>query len=360
MTSTNDYFTSLTNDIYSNIVPDDVITLASGATNDGSIEFPSEFFNYSVDTFDPTKSTLMMHMSPTSITSSKFFDMEDSSSSYTGGSSSSICSHSGPNTPFSITNFNASILTDSESDLAQIESALTQAFSDNNYIFSNDKSFESIDTSFSNKTPQKDLSIADINIDSLNATISNDLDIESLLLDNTLPFDLPEKIQFKSNVFSDNKVPDVPQNSFDFVSGSPSEEDGAYDGDKPSAAFRKQSESRIALPELYKRMGLGDNHDEARVREQRILNILRREGFQLGEQTWIRDTTEKERKRIIDTILHETHPDYGYSRELIEIVVRRGSYYLMQGRLRRIRRGKKAMENKMRKAAAAAAAASQA
>jgi hypothetical protein len=353
MTSTNDYFTSLTNDIYSSIVPDDVITLASGATTDGSIEFPSEFFNYSVDSFDPTKSTVMMHMSPTSISSSKFFDMEDSSSS---GSSSSISSHSSPSTPLSITNFNTSILTDSESDLAQLESALTQTLCDSNYIFSNDKPFESIDTSFSNKAPQKDLRIVDIDIDSLNGTISKDFDIESLLLDNTLPFDLPDKIQFKNNVFSDNNVLNVPHNSLEPIGSSPNEEDGVYDGDKPSAAFRKQSESRIALPELYKRMGLGDNHDEARVREQRILNILRREGFQLGEQTWIRDTTEKERKRIIDTILHETQPEYGYSRELIEVVVRRGSYYLMQGRLRRIRRGKKAMENKMRKAAAAAAA----
>lgn len=111
--------------------------------------------------------------------------------------------------------------------------------------------------------------------------------------------------------------------------------------------LRKQSESRISLPELYIRMGLGHDHEEARTREQRILGILRAEGFKLGEKTWIRDTTEHERRRIIDTIVAQTVGDYGYQKELIEVIVRRGSYYLMQGRLRRIRRGKKAMENNL-------------
>lgn len=105
--------------------------------------------------------------------------------------------------------------------------------------------------------------------------------------------------------------------------------------------IRKQSESRISLPELYQRMGLGHDHDTARVREQRILGILKKEGFQLGERTWIRDTSEKERRRIIDEIHNQTFAEYQYSKELIEVVVRRGSYYLMQGRLRRIRRGKR-------------------
>lgn len=109
--------------------------------------------------------------------------------------------------------------------------------------------------------------------------------------------------------------------------------------------LRKQSESRLSLPELYIRMGLGHDHEEARIREQRVLGILRAEGFKLGERTWIRDTTENERKRIIDEIYTQTYADYKYSKEMIEVIVRRGSYYLMQGRLRRIRRGKKAMQN---------------
>lgn len=122
--------------------------------------------------------------------------------------------------------------------------------------------------------------------------------------------------------------------------------------------LRKQCESRLSLPELYIRMGLGHNHDEARIREQRVLGILRAEGFKLGERTWIRDTTEYERKRIINKIYTLTYDEYKYSRELIEVIVRRGSYYLMQGRLRRIRRGKQAMLRNSAKAAAAAAAVS--
>lgn len=115
------------------------------------------------------------------------------------------------------------------------------------------------------------------------------------------------------------------------------------DASPTAKPLRKQSESRISLPELYIRMGLGHDHEEARTREQRILNILRSEGFKLGEQTWIRDTTENDRRRIIGEIYEQTYAEYRYSRELIEVIVRRGSYYLMQGRLRRIRRSKKAM-----------------
>lgn len=105
---------------------------------------------------------------------------------------------------------------------------------------------------------------------------------------------------------------------------------------------RKQSESRLSLPLLYNRMGLSNNHELARVREHRVLSLLRSQGFKLGEQTWIRDTKEHERKRIIDYIWNETKEEFNYDKELIEVIVRRGSYYLMQGRLRRIRRGKRA------------------
>lgn len=108
--------------------------------------------------------------------------------------------------------------------------------------------------------------------------------------------------------------------------------------------YRKQSESRLSLPNLYERMGLSHNHQLAREREQRVLGILQREGFNLGERTWIRDTSDAERKRIMDTIWRETYPEFGYGHDLLEVIVRRGSYYLMQGRLRRIRRGKRATE----------------
>lgn len=355
--STNEYLSSLTEDLYSNVVTEDIVTLSTDPTNDDPIEFSSDILDYSIDTFDPSTSTVMMHMSPTPITSSKFHDLDDSSSSYTSASASSVSSHSSPNTPPSTNNFSTTIFNDSENDFAQLESTLTQALSDSNYIFSNSKPFfdEPIDMFVANEITQNDFSMEVINMDSLNGIITKDFEVDSLLLDNTLSLDITCKNEFKATMFSNKKNLDITHEFSDVVGASPNDDDSPFDNDKPTAGLRKQSESRIALPELYKRMGLGDNHDEARVREQRILNILRREGFQLGEQTWIRDTTEQERKRIIDTIVNETQPDYGYPRELIEVVVRRGSYYLMQGRLRRIRRGKKAMENKMRKAAAAAA-----
>lgn len=135
--------------------------------------------------------------------------------------------------------------------------------------------------------------------------------------------------------------PDSSDSSLMFRSGSAGLDDKKSTVSASGKPVRKQSESRISLPELYQRMGLGHDHDTARSREQRILGILRAEGFQLGERTWIRDTSEKERRRMIDEIHRQTFADYQYSKELIEVIVRRGSYYLMQGRLRRIRRGRK-------------------
>ncbi|KAK9248771.1 hypothetical protein V1506DRAFT_202532 [Lipomyces tetrasporus] len=109
---------------------------------------------------------------------------------------------------------------------------------------------------------------------------------------------------------------------------------------RPPRAPRKQSESRIPLPDLHARMGLAHDPDEARAREQHILGILQDQGFPLGERTWIRDTEEKDRRRIIEEIYRQTRDLYGYERSLLEVIVRRGAYYLMQGRLRRLRRSK--------------------
>ncbi|KAK9450229.1 uncharacterized protein V1518DRAFT_367004, partial [Limtongia smithiae] len=111
---------------------------------------------------------------------------------------------------------------------------------------------------------------------------------------------------------------------------------------------RKQSESRIPLPELHARMGLGHAPDEARAREQHILNILQEQGFPLGDKTWIRDTEEKDRRRMIEEIYKRTFDLYGYDRNLLEVIVRRGAYYLMQGRLRRLRRSKRHAQNIVR------------
>ncbi|KAH3677573.1 hypothetical protein WICPIJ_008961, partial [Wickerhamomyces pijperi] len=57
-------------------------------------------------------------------------------------------------------------------------------------------------------------------------------------------------------------------------------------------------------------------------------------------KTWIRDTPSEERNILIDKLwkLVEMKHQYGYSKETLAIVIRRASYYLMQGRLRRERR----------------------
>jgi hypothetical protein len=106
----------------------------------------------------------------------------------------------------------------------------------------------------------------------------------------------------------------------------------------PPRSQRKQSESRISLPELYKKMGLENDHAEAKVREERILGLLRAEGFDLGSRTWVRDTPQKDRAHIIDRIYEQTIDEFGFDKALIEIIVRRAIYYTQQGRLRKIRR----------------------
>lgn len=126
--------------------------------------------------------------------------------------------------------------------------------------------------------------------------------------------------------------PALPSVSTQSGLGSSANPDGTHDGE------RRKSESRISLPELYERMGLKHDHKEANKREQRVLSLLKTQGFRLGEQTWIRDTSEADRRAIIDHIHSQTYQEYGYSKQLIEVIIRRGSYYLMQGRLRRIRR----------------------
>lgn len=108
-----------------------------------------------------------------------------------------------------------------------------------------------------------------------------------------------------------------------------------------SVASRKQPESRMSQPELFSRMGLSHDPEEARHRENRVLALLKSRGFKLGEQTWIRDTTPAVRQEIVDFIHATTVAEYGYSKYMIEVVIRRACYHLMQGRLRRIRRARK-------------------
>ncbi|KAG5370407.1 hypothetical protein CKK34_0504 [Yarrowia sp. E02] len=130
---------------------------------------------------------------------------------------------------------------------------------------------------------------------------------------------------------------------------SPSDYDTPHNASSSSSsvsvASRKQPESRMSQPELFSRMGLSHDPEEARNRENRVLSLLKSRGFKLGEQTWIRDTTPAVRQEIVDFIHASTVQEYGYSKYMIEVVIRRACYHLMQGRLRRIRRARKSKGN---------------
>lgn len=104
---------------------------------------------------------------------------------------------------------------------------------------------------------------------------------------------------------------------------------------------KRVSDSRMSLVQLAVVLGLGENTVEASKREKQILSILKEElGFPLGQKTWIRDTPAEERDQLMDALLVrvEQKYHYGYDKDALSVVVRRASYYLMQGRLRRERR----------------------
>lgn len=103
---------------------------------------------------------------------------------------------------------------------------------------------------------------------------------------------------------------------------------------------RNRSISKMPLTKLYKMMGLENDHVKAKWREECIMDIVRAEGFDVGNQTWIRDTEDSTRKRIIESIYRQTK-EFGYNCELLEIIVRRGTYARMQSRLRQRRRHNK-------------------
>lgn len=119
---------------------------------------------------------------------------------------------------------------------------------------------------------------------------------------------------------------------------------GSSGGVFAAAHGRNRSISKMPLSDLYSKMGLADDHEEAKAREECIMNIVRREGFEVGHRTWIRDTDEDLRRRIIDELHRQTVRQYRYSKKTLEIIVRRGTYARMQSRLRQMRRHSKRAE----------------
>ncbi|KAH3903143.1 uncharacterized protein SCDLUD_000756 [Saccharomycodes ludwigii] len=108
-----------------------------------------------------------------------------------------------------------------------------------------------------------------------------------------------------------------------------------------NGAFKKVSDSRLSAEGLAQVLKL-KSAEEARNREKIILNILEKDlHFPLGYKTWVRDTTKEERDFILSGLhskLQLIYPEY--DKPIIETVIRRATYYMMQSRLRRERRAK--------------------
>ncbi|KAL6450917.1 hypothetical protein SBY92_001166 [Candida maltosa Xu316] len=99
--------------------------------------------------------------------------------------------------------------------------------------------------------------------------------------------------------------------------------------------------SRLNIYELSKILDLHQYSIQlTKMIESNVLEIFANHcEFQLGYQTWIRDTTKEERTNLIDQLYSYTYNIYPeIDRFKLEVIVRRGSYSLMQSRLRRERR----------------------
>jgi len=105
--------------------------------------------------------------------------------------------------------------------------------------------------------------------------------------------------------------------------------------------LKKVSDSRLSAQGLAQVLHL-DSSEEALQREKYILHIFEHElHYPLGYKTWIRDTDKAERIDLINDLYDRVkfrYPDY--NPEILETIIRRATYYMMQSRLRRERRAK--------------------
>ncbi|ODV78282.1 uncharacterized protein CANTADRAFT_53093, partial [Suhomyces tanzawaensis NRRL Y-17324] len=99
--------------------------------------------------------------------------------------------------------------------------------------------------------------------------------------------------------------------------------------------------SRLNIYELSKILGLNHYHIQlTKVVEVNILEIFKNCcNFNLGYQTWIRDTNKQQRVQLVERLYKYTSTIYPeFDKFKLEVIIRRGSYSLMQSRLRRERR----------------------
>ncbi|SCU93102.1 LAME_0F02652g1_1 [Lachancea meyersii CBS 8951] len=104
---------------------------------------------------------------------------------------------------------------------------------------------------------------------------------------------------------------------------------------------RRVSDSRLSAQGLAQVLNL-DSAEEALRRERFILDIFERElHYPLGYKTWVRDTSKEYRTQLLDQLhrrVIQTYPEY--DKPVLETIIRRATYYMMQSRLRRERRAK--------------------
>ncbi|CCE65710.1 hypothetical protein TPHA_0M01350 [Tetrapisispora phaffii CBS 4417] len=106
---------------------------------------------------------------------------------------------------------------------------------------------------------------------------------------------------------------------------------------------KKVSDSRLSAHGLAEVLQL-DSPEEALEREKNILDIFENElHYPLGYKTWVRDTKKEERMELMHELYNRVnckYPHYNYNISILETIIRRATYYMMQSRLRRERRAK--------------------
>lgn len=117
-----------------------------------------------------------------------------------------------------------------------------------------------------------------------------------------------------------------------------------------ASGSKKVSDSRLSAQGLAEVLNL-DSAEEALRRERYILDIFENElHYPLGYKTWVRDTSKEYRSKLLNA-LHERvqvkYPEYDHN--VLETVIRRATYYMMQSRLRRERRAKAKLKRDMEK-----------
>lgn len=106
-----------------------------------------------------------------------------------------------------------------------------------------------------------------------------------------------------------------------------------------SCQSKKNLDSRLSLQKLGDILNTSSLDETIKI-EKFILDIFQNElGFPLGFKTWIRDTNEEFRKYLLNELhirVVKVYPEL--TKPLLETVIKRATYSMMQGRLRKERR----------------------